>query len=99
MPRKGRHKLTKHSRAKPNKALDKAVLFVAITEPLMTLPQIFQIYHSHSKGVSVLTWAMYLVASVVWLIYGIKTRNKPIIITDTLWVIVEAAVVVGIISQ
>jgi uncharacterized protein with PQ loop repeat len=95
MPRKGSHKLKKHNRVKPNPVLEKIVLFVAVTEPLMTMPQILQIYGSHNTGVSVTTWAMYLGASIIWLIYGIKTRNKPIIITDLLWIIVEVAVIVG----
>lgn len=100
MPRKSHHHhLKKHNRKKPKKALDQAVLFVAITEPLMTIPQIVQIYGSHDTGVSVLTWALYLGASFVWLVYGLKTRNLPIIITDALWIIVETVVILGVISQ
>ena len=100
MPRKSHHQhLKKHARKKPSKQLDQAVLFVAIAEPLMTIPQIVQIYGSHSNGVSILTWGLYLLASVVWLLYGLKTHNRPIIITDGLWIIVEAIVVVGVVRQ
>ena len=71
-------------------------MIVAIAEPLMTVPQILQIYVSHNTGVSLATWTLYLIASLVWLVYGVKTRNKPIIITDILWIIMEAAVIVGV---
>ncbi|HET9850527.1 MAG TPA: hypothetical protein VFP35_02810 [Candidatus Saccharimonadales bacterium] len=95
MSLKSHHKLKKHTTA-PNKQLERLILIVAIVEPLTTIPQILQIYVSRSTGSSIVTWALYLAASVVWLVYGIKTRNLPIIVTDILWVLVEAMVVVGL---
>lgn len=96
MPRKSHHKLRKYSKAKADPRLEKLVLFVAIVEPFSTIPQIIQIYFAHNNGSSLFTWGMYLLASAIWLVYGIKMRNLPIILTDILWVTVEAIVVIGL---
>jgi len=91
------HRLKKQAQKQTVSSLEKLVLLVAIVEPLMTLPQIIQIYAFRNTGSSMATWVMYLVSSAIWLVYGIKTRNVPIIITDILWVVVEALVVIGLI--
>lgn len=49
-----------------------------------------------TAGVSAATWILYLVASVMWLVYGLKCRNAPLIVSGVLWVVVEAIVVVGV---
>lgn len=90
------HRLKRKTNKQVGSQLEKLVLLVAIVEPLMTLPQIIQIYVSHNTGSSMATWVMYLVSSAIWLVFGIKTHNIPIIVTDILWVMVEALVVVGL---
>ena len=63
----------------------------------MTIPQIYDIWHTkNAAGVSRLTWIMYVSAAVVWLLYGIQLKDKPIIISSILWVLTESAVVIGI---
>mgnify|MGYP002826002931 CR=1 FL=1 len=76
--------------------LDKLLLIVAIIGPLMTLPQIFKIYYLKSAaGVSILTWSLYSVFNVPWLIYGIVHREKPIIIAYSGWIITNLIVIIG----
>jgi len=63
----------------------------------MTLPQIYQIFSTkNAQGVSLLTWAFYCASSAVWLLYGIKIKDKPLIIASFLWLVVESMVVYGI---
>lgn len=77
--------------------IDGMIYFVAIATPLMTFPQVWEIWINKSiDGVSVATWIAYLLASVCWLAYGILHRDKPIIYTQTLWIIFSAMVVVGL---
>lgn len=72
-------------------------MFVAIAEPLMTLPQIIQIWTTRDvRGVSIATWGLYILASFVWFIYGLKIRNNALIVTGAMWVLVESTVVIGI---
>jgi uncharacterized protein with PQ loop repeat len=50
-----------------------SVLAVAIIEPLMTLPQIYEIWFKHqAEGVSAATWGSYTIAALIWLLYGIS---------------------------
>ncbi|MFC1647944.1 SemiSWEET family transporter [Nanoarchaeota archaeon] len=76
--------------------LDKTVLAVSIISPLSTLPQVAKIFiEQNAAGVSVLSWFAYMLAAVIWLLYGIAHKVKPIIISNTLWVILDFIVVVG----
>lgn len=69
----------------------------AIVEPLMTIPQIYQIWSTkQAQGVSLLSWVFYLIAAVIWLLYGIKVKDKAVIIASVLWVFVEGLVIAGI---
>jgi uncharacterized protein with PQ loop repeat len=94
---KSHHPIKKHNKKKAVNALEQVMLLVAIVEPLMTIPQITDIFtHPGHAEVSLLTWEMYLVASAVWLYYGLKMHNKPLILSGLLWVVMEGLVVVGV---
>jgi uncharacterized protein with PQ loop repeat len=82
---------------KSKSVFEKFMLVFAIAEPLATIPQIYQVWSKHSvAGVSLLTWAFYTVTSAVWLVYGLKIRDKPIIVSGFLWAGTQALVVIGI---
>jgi MtN3 and saliva related transmembrane protein len=79
-----------------DKFLKQLVLFVAIAEPLLTIPQIYQIWSTRSAaGVSLVTWAGYVITGVVWLVYGIRIKDRPLIISSAMWVLTEGLVLVG----
>ncbi len=79
------------------KEINKVIMVVAIVEPLTTLPQVVQVMVDKDvSGVSVLTWGLYVFFEVIWLIYGLAIKNKPIAITNLLWIIMDALVVVGV---
>jgi len=79
--------------------LDQFLLLVAIVGPLVNLPQLFKIlYEGTSAGVSILSWSLYTILAIPWLVYGIVHKEKPIIIAYTLWVILDAAVLVAAIA-
>ena len=69
-------------------------MIVAFVEPLSTSGQIVQIWKTNNvEGNSLLTWSFFVFAALVWLMYGIKIKNKALIITSVLWVITESIVV------
>lgn len=83
-----------------NKLFERFMLVFATVEPLATIPQIVQIWSAKgASGVSLSTWFFYTLTSVIWLIYGIKTKDKPIIVSGILWVISQGLVVVGILTH
>lgn len=78
-------------------SLEKLALVVAIVEPFSTLPQIIDIYTSRNvESLSLLSWLLFLVGSVVWLAYGIKLKNAPLIASSILWLSTELVLIFGI---
>ncbi len=77
--------------------LDRLVLSLAVIGPMFDLPQLFKIYRDKSAGdVSFLTWFLFAFFAIPWLIYGIVHKEKPIIISYSLWIVIDTAIVVGI---
>lgn len=75
--------------------LDTVVLVAGVLGPLMTIPQIAKIYFvQDAAGVSVISWGMYALLDIPWIIYGIAHHSRPILTTYLLWFIVNALVVV-----
>ncbi len=73
-----------------------SVTVVAIIYPLTTLPQVIDIFRNHkADGISVLTWALYLIFTVFFLLYAVRRQLTPLIIGYSLWLVMEGAVVVG----
>jgi len=76
--------------------LDKFLLGVAVVGPFMSLPQLLKIYVDKSAaGVSVLTFSLFALFNIPWLIYGIVHKDRPIKIAYTLWLITNTAIAVG----
>ena len=90
-------KLEKYpSKDKLKKLFDDLVYFVGIMGPLMTIPQITKIWlEKDASGVSALSWFSYLITAIIWLFYGIIHQEKPIILTNTLWIILDIIIVTG----
>lgn len=75
--------------------LDKATLLAGVIGPAMTIPQIVKIYAAHNaSGVSALSWFAFALLDVPFVLYGMAHKDKPIVITYTLWL--AANLIVGI---
>ncbi len=77
----------KHKKIKPTSAIDTWVYFAVIFGPIMTVPQLYDIWILKQTGISVISWAAYLITACVWLAYGLKHRDKPIIAVQSLWLL------------
>ena len=96
----------KHERAKAHRQhkvtpylafLDKLTFAVGVIGPFTVLPQIYTIFKTHStQGVSLATWALIFIATFPWILYGVAHKDKSIIVSFTLWEIVNLTVVLGI---
>jgi uncharacterized protein with PQ loop repeat len=83
---------------KKKQPFDFVVYFFMVATPLFELPQLYAIYSDKdSSGVSILTWGFFLVASVVWFMYALKKRLRPLLVTNSLYFVIELAIVTGII--
>jgi len=83
--------------SKNKKRIELFALIAGIVQPLITLPQIIIIYGSHSAtDVSLLTWLGYLTFGVVFLVYGLVFKLRPIWVGQIIWVTMQAITVIGI---
>jgi len=70
---------------------------VAIIEPILAAPQVVKIFTTKSAGdLALSSWVLYLAASLIWLSYGFFHREKPVIISSVLWLVVGSSIVIGI---
>jgi uncharacterized protein with PQ loop repeat len=77
--------------------IDKVLPLLSTVTMLMTLPQIYTIWVEHEvKGVSLLSWGAYLVAACFWFVHGLQQRDKAIWLACVGWVLLDAAVVIGV---
>ena len=77
--------------------LDRLMYSVGVLAPLALMPQVISIYVDHEKqGVSLETWVLLAVFNVLWVVYGIVHKDKPIIITHTLFTILDVSIVAGV---
>ena len=85
------------SRKKLKDFMDTIIYIVAIFGPFIAIPQVLKIWYlKDASGVSLLTWIGYLFGGFFWLSYGIIHKEKPIIITNSIWILVQISIITGI---
>ncbi len=90
------HKRKKHS-SNETTILDYVVYLVSIISPFMILPQLYLIWvNKETAGVSALSWSSFIFFNFIWIYYGIIHKDKPIIITNLLWAVLQSFVVIGV---
>jgi len=78
--------------------VDRLIYIMATIMPVFTLTQVFKIwYYQNAAGVSLIAWSAYFLATVVWLSYGILHKEKPIIYSNAIAMVVNFVIVLGII--
>lgn len=78
------------------RAMDKFIYVIAIVGPIMTIPQVWIIWsNQNASGVSLFSWSAYIVTSLFWVTYGIFHKEKVIIFNSSLWLLLQAMVVIG----
>lgn len=79
------------------KAIDRAMMFVSILNPLVAIPQAVEIYSNQSAvNVSLATWISFMLVGVILTFYAILHRIGPMVINQILWFLVDTAIIVGI---
>lgn len=77
--------------------LDKLTFIVGIIGPFTVLPQTYSIFSTHSAtGVSLATWLLIFIVTFPWILYGLAHKDKSIIVSFTLWEVVNLTVVIGV---
>ena len=82
----------------PVSGLEKALRLLSVVTMLLTIPQVMTIWiGGNAGGVSLVSWAAYLFSACLWFAYGIQKRDKTIYLACVGWIVLDAAVVVGVI--
>jgi uncharacterized protein with PQ loop repeat len=80
-----------------NSSLEKVLPVLSILTMVMTVPQVWAVWVAHEvAGVSLLSWATYLLVACVWFVHGLKKRDKTIYVACIGWVLLDGAVVAGV---
>ncbi len=65
--------------------------------PLFTIPQLAKIWiDKNAVGVSSISWGAYFLGSVFWVIYGVVHKEKPIIILNAIWLVLDLIIIIGV---
>lgn len=76
---------------------EKVLRGLSVFTMLMTVPQVLTIWIGRdAAGISLVSWVSYLVAACLWFVYGIQKGDKTIYLACVGWVVLDAAIVVGI---
>lgn len=81
---------------RPTTAFDRLVLVVSVIYPLSALPQTITVFSGKTEGVSVLSWCVFLVCSTLFFAYGIRRRVPPMIVANSIWIVMDSLVIAGI---
>jgi len=85
------------ARAVAPSALERTLRVLSVVTMLMTIPQVLIIWVSHNaSAVSLTSWSAYLVSACLWFVYGIQKRDKTIYVACIGWIVLDAAIVVGV---
>jgi uncharacterized protein with PQ loop repeat len=88
-------------RGHPSK-FEQIMVLVGLVSPIATIPQVIKVFathRQHAAGQSLITWGIYTAISILWVIYGLRRRETPLIIGNALGVIMYGLVAVGILIQ
>lgn len=81
----------------PSSALEKILPVLSVFTMVMTVPQVWAVWvQGETAGVSLLSWGAYLLAACLWFVYGLQKGDKTIYVACVGWVLLDAAVVVGV---
>ncbi|XOU94726.1 MAG: hypothetical protein ACNFW9_01530 [Candidatus Kerfeldbacteria bacterium] len=84
------------SERKFTKFLDKVIYAAGIAGPILVIPQAIEVWiNKEAAGVSIPSWIGFTVLAIIWLIYGIVHKEKPLILMYTGLIIMDALVVIG----
>jgi uncharacterized protein with PQ loop repeat len=78
------------------------MVVTGIITPFAAIPSIAKLYFTHSEhasGQSLITWAIYACASLLWVVYGLLNRKPPIFVGNGISLVMNVLMVNGILMH
>jgi MtN3 and saliva related transmembrane protein len=92
-----RHQHARKKAKKPTTTIDRLMNVAAFASPLMGVPQVVQIFTTEdAAGLSLFSWLAFAMIAVVFLLYAMAHNIRPLVIAQSLWLVVYGGVVGGI---
>ena len=89
--------ISKQTASIPASRLERVLRVLSVVTMLMTVPQVLNIWiDGNAGGVSMVSWSAYLVSACLWLVYGLKKHDKTIYLACIGWIVLDAAIVAGV---
>lgn len=93
---KAMHHFHKKKPAMFNNSIEKLAYVAGIASPIVTLPQLFQIWITkNADGLSLITWVSYLFIVIIMTMYGIIHKEKPLIIMYAPLIVIDILIIIG----
>ena len=90
--------ISKISKKKNKEPKHHLVLLASIVYPLTTIGQVIEIFKNQSaENVSLITYLLYIFFTFVFLGYGVREKLPPIIVLQSLWLVMYSLVTLGIV--
>ena len=88
-----------HIKKKDQKRLINRVCTIfSVILPLTALPQVHMLYTTkNTTGLSLAMWVMYAIGCIPFLLFGHIYNHKQLIVLNSLWLIMQAVMIAGII--
>ncbi len=84
------------------KFLEPTMVMLGVIGPFALLPQVIKVYITHSEhagGHSLISWGLFAILSLLWLSYGLYQKRPSIYVGNTVSLILNLLMMVGIIIQ
>lgn len=82
---------------KPERFLKTILRVFSLLTMAATVPQVIAVWGGAAvSGVSLVTWLTYLASAFLWLVYGIKKRDRTLYVACIGWILLDAGIVIGI---
>lgn len=90
-------KIREMHQSKSHQILNSLAYALGIIGPLMTVPQIYKVWIQRDvAGLSLLSWGAFAVLSIFWCYYAFVHKERPLIISQGLWALMNIFVVTGV---
>ncbi|MBN1941034.1 MAG: hypothetical protein JW772_02525 [Candidatus Diapherotrites archaeon] len=84
---------------KSKRAIDKLIYIAVAAAPIANIPQLLKIWlEKDASGVSIISWISFSIISIVWLVYGIAHKEKPIIAMNCALIVMQILIVIGVLT-
>jgi uncharacterized protein with PQ loop repeat len=77
------------------KTVDAMAYIVGVGGNIAVIPQIIKAWESEAPGLAVSTWLLFSLVGIIWLVYAILHKQKPLIVAQTVSIAVNMLVVGG----